>query len=350
MRASGQLLILIAVGLAAVSLHTQSLSAQDPAEIARLAAAFETARITGDEAALRGFVAQGATSFNERGNALAPLAQEMEGLAANLRQAGRARWEPLRVVQRDVALRDGAAVVSELLGASLDVESGTAVEPRRRTLVWERRENAWKLAHVHTSPYTTWEQRIEAYEEQDRHQRPQPAGIVFVGSSSIVGWNTLAQDFPAHNVIGRGFGGSQMIDSVLYAHRIVTPYEPRAVVVYAGDNDIAQGKSAEQVYEDFKLFVDTIHAPLPATRIAYIPIKPSIQRWPLWPKMKQANALIQRFAEDNELVDYLDTASPMLGANGEPKPALFLDDGLHLNADGYALWTTVVKPWLESLD
>jgi lysophospholipase L1-like esterase len=325
-------------------------AAQELAEIIRLSTAFETARISGDEEASRESLLEGATLFDERGNAAGPLAREMGIVATKLRQSGKACLESVRVVSRDVAVQPHSAVVTELIGASADVPQGSVIEPRRRTIVWVQSGDTWKIAHIHSSPYSCWERPITLYEEQDPQQPPKPEGIVFVGSSSIVGWKTLKEDFPAHNVIGRGFGGSQLIDSVLYAHRIVTPYRPRAVVVYAGENDVAAGKSAEQVFQDFRLLVETIHEPLPQARIGFIALKPSIQRWQLWPEMKRANALIEGFAIGSDLVDYLDIASPMLGSDARPKHELFLEDGLHLNSQGYALWTAVVKPWLETLD
>jgi lysophospholipase L1-like esterase len=180
-----------------------------------------------------------------------------------------------------------------------------------------------------------------------QEQPPAPGGVVFIGSSSIVGWKTLKDDFAPMNVTGRGFGGSQVIDSVVYADRIVIPYRPRSVVLYAGDNDVAAGKTPEQVFSDFKKFVKKIHAALPEVRVYFICIKPSISRWHLWDKMKAANSLVAEFAKKNDLVEYLDIATPMIGQDGKPRPELFVEDGLHLNAAGYKVWTEVVRPRLE---
>ena len=194
---------------------------------------------------------------------------------------------------------------------------------------------------------TRWENIIRNYEEIARKQPPEPGGIVFIGSSSIGMWKTLKSDFAPLNVIRRGFGGSQMVDSFIYADRIVIPYRPRAVVVYEGDNDIASGKTPERVFGDFKRFVEKIHAALPETPVYYICIKPSVSRWRLWDKMKKANALIEEYAGEHDLVEYIDVATPMLGQDSKPRTELFIKDGLHLNADGYKLWTAVVKPYLE---
>jgi len=124
-----------------------------------------------------------------------------------------------------------------------------------------------------------WETDIAAFEASDRTNRPPKSPLVFVGSSSIRLWKTLAQDFPKHHVVNRGFGGSEISDSVQFADRIVIPYRPRLIVMYAGGNDIHNGKSPETVFNDFKAFVAKVHALLPKTRIAYISIAPNPARW-----------------------------------------------------------------------
>lgn len=190
-----------------------------------------------------------------------------------------------------------------------------------------------------------WETQIAAFESQDRQQPPAGEGILFVGSSSIRGWN-LNKYFPDLPVINRGFGGSQLFDSVHFAPRIVLPCKPRTVVLYAGDNDIAQQKSPEQVANDFGQFVKTVHAALPQTRIIFIAIKPSLRRWNLVEQMRQANALIRKqIAADPRLV-YVDIDAPMIGADGQPRKELFQADGLHLNDTGYALWASLLRPHL----
>src|SRR5438094_7398035 len=123
-----------------------------------------------------------------------------------------------------------------------------------------------------------WESAIRAVEEQDRMAPPPPGGNVFVGSSSIRFWK-LADSFPDLACVNRGFGGSEMADSARYADRIVTPYKPRVVVLYAGDNDLALGKSPEAVRDDYKQFVAKVRAKLPDVKIVCIAVKPSLQRW-----------------------------------------------------------------------
>ncbi len=191
-----------------------------------------------------------------------------------------------------------------------------------------------------------WEPAIRAFQAKDRKQAPAKGGIVFVGSSSIVLWD-LAKSFPGLDAINRGFGGSQLADSVRYAGRIVIPYQPRTVVLYAGDNDLAAGKAPEQVFDAYRSFVAAIHAALPKTRILYIAIKPSKARWKLIDKIRAANRLIADFAAKDPRLVFIDVEEPMLGTDGKPRPELFMPDGLHLNAEGYRLWAGLVGPHLK---
>ena len=189
-----------------------------------------------------------------------------------------------------------------------------------------------------------WSKAIAELTAADSANPPAPGGIVFVGSSSIVKWNSLSRDFSGENVIKRGFGGSELADSVYYADRLVMPYRPRSVVLYAGDNDLAAGKNAEQVFADFNRFVAKVHGALPRCLIVFIAIKPSPLRWHLREEYIRANKLIAaECALRPEHLRFVDVWQPMLGADGEPKPELFLSDHLHMNAAGYALWAPLVR-------
>lgn len=327
----------------------EAIVADEVAEVVRRSQMFEEARLAGDYVGARKLCFENATILNLSGRARRMLRDDLGFVATLMARTDREKLEPVRVVGRQVDLQGGTAVVTELLGADADVPIDRSIVPRRRTLIWARDGELWKILHVHTSAYSRWESAISAYEASDKTAPPKSGGVVFVGSSSIAGWTSLQQDFPEANVIGRGFGGSEVIDCVLNAHRIVTKYAPRRVVLYAGDNDIAKGKSAEKVFGDVKLFVETIHATLPDTSIGFIAIKPSLSRWQLWSTMKQANALVQSFAEQQDHVDYFDVATPMLGSDGKPNQELFVDDGLHMNPQGYAVWTKVLRPWMASL-
>jgi len=180
----------------------------------------------------------------------------------------------------------------------------------------------------------------------DRKSPPEKGGVLFIGSSSIRRWD-LDESFPGQGYINRGFGGSQIADSTHFADRIVIPYQPRVIVLYAGDNDIKKGKSPDQVAADFRAFAAKVHSQLPKTHIAFIAIKPSIARWNLYPKMKQANELIAGFIDKDPRLSFVDIATPMLGSDGKPRQELFAKDDLHLSAKGYEVWASVVRPHLN---
>lgn len=192
-----------------------------------------------------------------------------------------------------------------------------------------------------------WNAAIDKFTAADQTNPPPRHGVVFVGSSSIVKWASLARDFPGMPVINRGFGGSQLADSVTFADRIVIPYQPRVVVLYAGDNDLNAGKTPEIVFADFKAFVAKIHAALPQTRIVFIAIKPSPSRWKLRDSIVRANGLVAAECARDPRLAFADIYTPMLNAQGEPRPELFVKDMLHINEAGYAVWTPVVAPLLK---
>jgi lysophospholipase L1-like esterase len=190
-----------------------------------------------------------------------------------------------------------------------------------------------------------WEPEIKAFEASDRTNPPAKHAILFVGSSSIRLWKTLARDFPGERVINRGFGGSRIADSTALAERIIFPYEPRTIVFYAGDNDLAEGRTPEQVAADYQTFVQTIRAKLPQTRIAFISIKPSPLRWHLHDKIVSANRQIAAMKGDGLV--FVDSYSAMLGADGQPRTEMFAADRLHMNERGYRVWTELVKAQLN---
>lgn len=200
---------------------------------------------------------------------------------------------------------------------------------------------------VAQNPSAKWEPAIQKFEQQDEQNPPPKEGVLFVGSSSIRMWD-LNESFPDKGYINRGFGGSQIADSIAYLDRLVLKHRPQMVLMYAGDNDIAAGKSPETVAKDFQTFQQKVHAELPETRIMYIAIKPSLKRWDMYPKMADANERIAKQCAANPLLTYLDIATPMLGKDGTPKPELFAKDGLHLNKTGYEVWTKVVTPHLNA--
>ena len=190
-----------------------------------------------------------------------------------------------------------------------------------------------------------WEQDMQRFEARDAEQPPPRGAVLFIGSSSIRFWDSLAADFPGVDVINRGFGGSEIRDSTWYADRIVIPYQPRQIVLYAGDNDLSNGRTPAQVHEDVRAFVQRVRHALPKVKISYIANKPSPSRAHLLDAQRQANALIQSDARRLR-IDYIDVFTPMLDAQGLPRTNLFLEDRLHMNPAGYDLWRSIVAPHL----
>ncbi|MBC7369058.1 MAG: hypothetical protein H7343_19990 [Undibacterium sp.] len=192
-----------------------------------------------------------------------------------------------------------------------------------------------------------WTAAIDAYGKADAVKPPARDAVVFVGSSSILKWTSLAADFPFTTVLNRGFGGPELSDSVFYADRIVTPYAPRMVVVYAGENDLHAGKTAEALLVDFQAFCGKIHPALPKTRILFLAMKESPSRAKIREKVLLANKLIAADCAKDPRRTFVDVATPMLDSTGKTRPELFIADQLHMNPSGYAIWTEVLAPHLK---
>jgi lysophospholipase L1-like esterase len=195
---------------------------------------------------------------------------------------------------------------------------------------------------------------MNAFLKADQKQMPPTGAVLFMGSSSIRLWGTLAQDFPEIPVINRGFGGSQIFESTLYADRIAIPYKPKIIVLFAGTNDLAYGnKSPQQVLQEYQDFVTKIHAALPDTRIVYISINPTVARWNQEAKVMEANDLIENWIFENnsktEKLNFINSHAVLLSADGRPQPDLLRADGLHLNTKGYKVWTAIIKPRVLAL-
>lgn len=201
----------------------------------------------------------------------------------------------------------------------------------------------------HENNHAQWNAAIAAFQAQDQANPPARGAVLFIGSSSIRFWKTLASDFPGVKTINRGFGGSEIDDATFFADRIVAPYHLRAIVMYAGDNDLADGDSPAHVRDDFAAFVRKARSLDPGVPIAFIAIKPSVARRALLPQIREANELIRQYAAGEQGVTYLDVFTPMLGKNGQPQAQWFIGDGLHMNRAGYALWVSIVRPWLRQV-
>ncbi len=195
-----------------------------------------------------------------------------------------------------------------------------------------------------------WESSIRTFEAGDRLHPPAEGMIVFTGSSSFTFWSSMERDLAPLPALNRGFGGARMADVVHYAERIVLPYRPKAVVLFAGTNDIAwpNPATARQVAEEYLAFVDCVHARLPEIPIYYIAITPTPARWKYWPIAQAANRLIQEYVQSNPRLHFIDLFGPLLGPDGKPDRSLYRFDGLHPNQKGYLKWTAVIKPILQA--
>jgi lysophospholipase L1-like esterase len=190
-----------------------------------------------------------------------------------------------------------------------------------------------------------WEESLAAFSSADRENAPPAGGVVFVGSSSIRLWSDLKSQLKVPRaVINRGFGGARLSDCTKYLDRLVFPYAPRLIIVYAGDNDLAEGREPTDVANEFVRFVERVRKSLPATRIAYISIKPSPARAGLIPKIRETNQLILQFITASDNLNFIDVFTPMLDHGGHPRAELFRADALHLNSAGYQLWATIIGP------
>jgi len=207
-------------------------------------------------------------------------------------------------------------------------------------------------AAAHQTPaddLTQWEPEIAAFEASDRAHPPAPGGILFIGSSSIRMWTSLAEDFPGLPVLNRGFGGSQIHHVTAFVPRIVVPYKPKLIIFYCGANDIASHqRTVDEVVSDYKEFVRTVRASLPQVRIAFISAAPNPARWALKESYIDLNHRIQAYSDADPLLGFIDVWEPMLGDNGQPRPEMFIEDRLHMNANGYALWRDLVGIYLRA--
>lgn len=199
----------------------------------------------------------------------------------------------------------------------------------------------WSQAH-------RFEAEIQAFEKQDKQSPPPAQPILFTGSSSVRLWPNLQQYFPDKVVLNRGFGGSELSDVRFFADRVILPYKPKQIVLYAGENDIATGKlSAQQTYDNFVDLFQYVRQKLPNVPFVYIAIKLSPSRRQYWPIVNEANKLISQFLAKQSDATFVDIRPSMLGSNKQPLPALFKSDSLHMTDAGYQRWAPVLQPYLK---
>jgi lysophospholipase L1-like esterase len=222
-------------------------------------------------------------------------------------------------------------------------------ETRFRVSIWVASSLLlWRVSASSAEPnhdFAKWEPEIRAFEERDRTNPPPRGGVLFIGSSMVRLWTNLAREFPRHQVLNRGFGGSEIADATHFADRILFPYEPRTVFLRAGGNDIHAGRTPEQVFNDFKEFATSVRAKLPKAEIVYISGFPSIERWSQAEKEHVLNDMISAYVRQTPGLKYVDAWDLPLGADDKPRPELFADK-LHLNAEGYKMLADRVRPFL----
>ena len=226
-------------------------------------------------------------------------------------------------------------------GDSRDPQYGPTAKWPERFEEWLR-FNKWLTPEIHD--FAKWEKEVAAMEAGDKTNPPPKNASLFIGSSTVRLWTSLAQDFPNAAVINRGFGGTEIVDSTHFAERLIFPHAPKQIFLRSAGNDLWAGKSPEQVFTEFKEFVARVHAKLPETEIIFISLCPSPSRWAQAGREKKLNDLIARFVKGKARLGYVETYDLTLGSEGKPRPELFVSDMLHLNADGYKLFAERVSP------
>ena len=209
--------------------------------------------------------------------------------------------------------------------------------------------DVWPKAKPTSHDYSKWESTVAAFEKADAKEVPAKGGVVFVGSSTIVRWKTLAEDFAGVPVLNRGFGGNQIKDSTHYAERMIFPYEPKAIFLRAGGNDINAGWPAEDVLNDFKVFVAKMRERMPKVQIYYIGLSPTIKRIKQIDEGNKLNDLIIAWAKEQQGITFIDTRDISLDKEGKVRPDVFVSDMLHFNEEGYKLLAARVKPYVMAL-
>ncbi|CAN5871199.1 SGNH/GDSL hydrolase family protein [soil metagenome] len=187
---------------------------------------------------------------------------------------------------------------------------------------------------------------IEKFEELDKSAPPTKGGIVFTGSSSIRLWKTT-EAFPDLPVLNRGFGGSVANDLIVYFDTVVTPYEPKVLVLYTGSNDLNANLTVEEVVADYTKFLGMVHDKFPITKVIVNSVKTSIKRWDQYESVKQLNVALESWSKGKDWIVWVEATSHLLGSDGKPRPEIFREDKLHLNDTGYAEWNAIISPYLH---
>lgn len=197
----------------------------------------------------------------------------------------------------------------------------------------------------------SWENEIQKFEQLDKSESYSKDAVLFAGSSSIRLWTTLGEDMSPYPVIQRGYGGAKLSDFAVYSDRIFAPHQCRAIVIFIA-NDITGSetdKSPKEVGTLFKYVLKTIRKTHPDTPVFWIAVTPTAARWGAWNEIQKANGMIKEICDNNRNTFFIRTDFAFLNSDGNPKTELFVDDKLHLNSQGYAVWTEIVKKELEKV-
>lgn len=186
---------------------------------------------------------------------------------------------------------------------------------------------------------------IQKFRESDKLNPPPKHAILFVGSSSFTIWQDVQDYFPGYSIINRGFGGSTIADQIHYINDVVFPYNPKQIVMYCGENDLAYSDTvtAEMVAGRFMKWFSMVRSKMPDVWITYVSMKPSPSRWNLAERFKEGNRLIREFLANQENTSYVNVWDDMLNKDKRPIPAIYLEDSLHMNKNGYAIWQKDIK-------
>jgi lysophospholipase L1-like esterase len=189
---------------------------------------------------------------------------------------------------------------------------------------------------------------ILKFKKQDSIHFPEKGQVLFVGSSSFTKWTDIQDYFPGYKILNRGFGGSSLPDVIRYANDIIFPYQPKQVVIYCGDNDLASSDTVTSkiVFERFKQLFLLIRDNLPQAHVLYVSIKPSPSRQRLMPAMEDVNNRIKKYLSKKRRTGFVDVYHKMLMSDGNPMADIFVEDKLHMNARGYAIWQKAIQPYL----
>lgn len=189
---------------------------------------------------------------------------------------------------------------------------------------------------------------IQAFKKQDSTAFPGTGKILFVGSSSFTKWKDVQDYFPSYPIVNRGFGGSTLLDVTRYESDVIFPYQPKQIVIYCGENDIANDSSVtgKMAFERFKKLFTDIRLKFPGVPVVYISMKPSPSRWHMRDRVMEGNSRIKKFLKKKRNTVFVSVWNDMLGTDGEPVKELFVEDRLHMNAKGYAIWQRLLEPYL----